>query len=181
MARFIARLRTKGYAIFSNLRMAYYRRVWGMTIGDRVRMSSSVRLDKTHPQGIHVGDGTLISFETAVLTHDFVNNRHVDTFIGSYCFIGAKSIIMPGVRIGDHCIIGSGSVVTSNIPSNSVAVGNPARVIKSGIETARWGIFMHAFPSQAVFDANPAGEGTGFKVPTSGLREKAASDAPAAS
>jgi acetyltransferase-like isoleucine patch superfamily enzyme len=124
----------------SLLQLWYYRKVWGMTLGSDLRISRSAKLDKTNPKGIHVGDATLISFEAAVLTHDFVSNRFVDTFIGSHCFIGARTIIMPGVRIGDHCIIGSGSVVLSDVPPNSIAVGNPARVVKSGITTGRWGI-----------------------------------------
>ena len=172
MAGLLARARTKGYSLWSSARMNYFRRFWGMDIGERVRMSSSVRLDKTNPRGIHIGDGTLVSFETAILTHDFVNGEHRDTYVGSYCFVGAKSIVMPGVRIGDHCIIGSGSVVTADIPSNSVAVGNPARVIKSGIRTVRWGMFLHAFKTQEELDRDPAGEGTGFKVLSPAEREE---------
>ena len=45
-------------------------------------------------------------------------------------FIGTGSIIMPGVIIGKHCTVGSNSVVTKSIPDYSVAVGNPAKVIK---------------------------------------------------
>jgi maltose O-acetyltransferase len=48
--------------------------------------------------------------------------------IGSRCFIGDSVIVLPGVTIGDDCIIGAGSVVVHDIPSNSVAAGNPARV-----------------------------------------------------
>lgn len=51
--------------------------------------------------------------------------------IGNNVHIGINSIIMPGVTIGDNVIIGCGSVVTKNIPSNSVAVGVPARVIET--------------------------------------------------
>ena len=46
-------------------------------------------------------------------------------------FVGRGSIILPGISIGDNCVIGAGSVVSSSIPSNSVAVGNPARVVSS--------------------------------------------------
>ena len=48
--------------------------------------------------------------------------------VGSNVFIGAGSIILPGVTIGNNVVIGAGSVVSKNIPGNSVAVGNPARV-----------------------------------------------------
>ena len=46
------------------------------------------------------------------------------------CWIGANVVITAGVTIGKHCIIAAGAVVTKNIPPYSVAVGNPARVIK---------------------------------------------------
>lgn len=54
-------------------------------------------------------------------------------------WIGANSVITAGVSIGRHCVIGAGSVVTKDIPSFSVAVGNPAKVIKRYNETsATW-------------------------------------------
>lgn len=51
--------------------------------------------------------------------------------IGNSVWIGGDVIILPGVTIGDNCTIGAGSVVTRDIPANSVAAGNPARVIKT--------------------------------------------------
>ena len=49
--------------------------------------------------------------------------------IGSDVWIGARSILLPGVSIGSHAIVGAGSIVTSNIPEWSIAAGNPARVL----------------------------------------------------
>ena len=46
------------------------------------------------------------------------------------CWIGGGVIILPGVTIGQKCVIGAGSVVTKDIPANSLAVGNPCRVIR---------------------------------------------------
>ncbi len=50
--------------------------------------------------------------------------------IGDNCWIGANATICPGVTIGENSVIGAGSVVVHDIPANSVAVGNPARVIR---------------------------------------------------
>ncbi|WP_294703684.1 sugar O-acetyltransferase [uncultured Fusobacterium sp.] len=54
--------------------------------------------------------------------------------IGNNVWIGAGVNILPGVTIGDNVTIGAGSVVNKSIPANSIAVGNPCRVIKSIIE-----------------------------------------------
>ncbi len=51
--------------------------------------------------------------------------------IGENCWIGGGAIILPGVEIGDNCVIGAGSVVNKSIPSNSMAAGNPCKVIKA--------------------------------------------------
>ena len=51
--------------------------------------------------------------------------------IGHNVWIGGDVTILPGVTIGDNCTIGAGSVVTRDIPANTIAAGNPARVIKS--------------------------------------------------
>ena len=51
--------------------------------------------------------------------------------IGNDVWIGRRAIIMPGVKIGDGCIIGAAAVITKDIPDYSVAVGSPAKVVKS--------------------------------------------------
>ncbi|MDD5935194.1 MAG: DapH/DapD/GlmU-related protein, partial [Clostridiales bacterium] len=50
--------------------------------------------------------------------------------IGSNCWIASNVVIAAGVNIGEGCVIGAGSVVTRDIPDNSLAVGNPCRVIR---------------------------------------------------
>lgn len=62
------------------------------------------------------------------------NNRHEDigsapVYIGDNVFLGTGAIVLKGVTIGENSVIGAGSVVTKNIPANSIAAGNPARVI----------------------------------------------------
>ncbi len=90
--------------------------------------------------GIEIGDGSLIGHNTtiATLNHDFnplkrQNLTPSPVKIGKNVWIGSDCTILPGVTIGDGAIIGAGSVVTKSIPANTIAVGNPARVIK-GIE-----------------------------------------------
>ena len=46
---------------------------------------------------------------------------------------------MPGVTIGDEVIVGSGAVVTKDVPSNCIVAGNPAKIIKEGIHTTKYG------------------------------------------
>ncbi|WP_289042407.1 acyltransferase [uncultured Aliiroseovarius sp.] len=136
----IHQVRNNLYHYRTVIRRAILTRVWGMHIGENTRISSKARLDFTNPRGVHIGAHTSVTFDVAILTHDFVNNRHVDTYIGSYCFIGTGSIIMPGVSIGDHCIIGAGSVVTKDVPDRSIVAGNPARIVRSDIMTTEYGI-----------------------------------------
>lgn len=69
-------------------------------------------------------------------------SQHLETKpvkIGDGCWIGEKVCILPGVTIGKKCIIGAGSIVTKSIPDYSIAVGNPAKVIKQyNFETHNW-------------------------------------------
>ena len=86
-------------------------------IGDNVMFAPNVTLATgTHP--IHPG----LRSKKA--------QYNLPIYIGDNVWIGAGSIILPGVRIGDNTVIGAGSVVTKDIPSNVVAVGNPCRVLR---------------------------------------------------
>ena len=138
-APFVTRLRTGLTPFVREAHRQFLRSVFGMDIAKGVEISLSARLDKTHPRGIHIGEYTAVTFEAAILTHDFVNNRHADVFIGKNCLIGARSLIYPGVTIGDHCIISAASVVVKDVPSNSLVAGNPGRVIESGVQTGPLG------------------------------------------
>lgn len=143
--QFMSKARTFLYGHIVGLLAAYYRHVWGMRIGKGVRISLSAKLDKTNPKGIVIGDYSAVTFGSAVMSHDITTLKHSTTTIGTHCLIGAHAIILPGVTIGDHCIIGAGSVVMTNIPSNSLAMGNPARVIERNIRTISYGIRQEAY------------------------------------
>lgn len=55
---------------------------------------------------------------------------NLDVHIGNNVWVGASSVILPGITIGDNSVIGAGSVVTKDIPPNVVAYGNPCKVIR---------------------------------------------------
>jgi maltose O-acetyltransferase len=107
----------------------------GLELGKRVHIGPQVHLDPSQCWLISIGDDTTLAPRVIVLAHDASMKRHIGytrigrTRIGRNTFIGAGSIVMPGVRIGDSCIIGAGSVVTKDVPDGSVAAGNPARMI----------------------------------------------------
>jgi acetyltransferase-like isoleucine patch superfamily enzyme len=111
-----------------------------MDIGKGVRISLSAKLDKTAPKGIHIGQNTCILFGAAIVTHDFINAKHLDVRIGENCLIGARAIIMPGVTIGNNSIVSPTTVVMRDVPAGSVVVGNPGRVVESGIVTGPFGM-----------------------------------------
>lgn len=127
-----------------NLKRMILRRVWGMDIHPTAQFSLSTKFDRTFPIGVHVGPHSYVAFEARILTHDRTRGLYLHTRIGSNCFIGGRSLILPGIEIGDNCVIGAGSVVTKSVPAGSVVAGNPARVIRTGIDVGHYGRFAAA-------------------------------------
>ncbi|ACT91327.1 acyltransferase [Dyadobacter fermentans] len=110
----------------------------GATVGERCRFYKISF--STEPYLVKIGNhvsATKVHFET----HDggvwIFRDQHptwdiIKTVtIGDNVYLGYGTIILPGVTIGDNVVVGAMSVVTKDIPSNSVAVGIPARVIKT--------------------------------------------------
>lgn len=88
---------------------------------------------------VHIGDRVLLGPQVQIYTVSHPLNAteratgkefSAQVFIGDDCWIGGGAIVLPGVRIGARSVIGAGAVVTQDIPADSVAVGNPAKVIK---------------------------------------------------
>jgi acetyltransferase-like isoleucine patch superfamily enzyme len=125
-------------------RRFFLTKIMGMDISPTAEFSLSAKFDRTFPIGVHVGAYSYVAFDTAILTHDRTRGLFVHTHIGENCFIGARSIVMPGVKIGDGSVIGAGSVVTKNVPPNSIVAGNPARVLQKDIEVEAYGRFGFA-------------------------------------
>lgn len=109
----------------------------GMKVGKNFGRLNGVILDPSHCWLIEIGDNVTLAPRVHILCHDastkvFMNYTKVGRVtIGNRVFVGAESIILPGVTIGNDVVIGANSTVTHNIPSNSVAVGSPARVIST--------------------------------------------------
>ena len=107
----------------------------GMKVGKNFGRLNGVILDPSHCWLIEIGDDVTLAPRVHILCHDastktFMNYTKIgNVTIGNRVFIGAESVVLPGVTIGDDVVIGANSTVTHNIPSNSVAVGSPARVI----------------------------------------------------
>lgn len=122
-------------------RLYYYNRIWGMSLHPTVRMSMTAKFDRTYPRGMHIGEQTYVAFGASILTHDMTRGMYVDTVIGRHCFIGARSLIMPGVRIGDNSIVAAGAVVTKDVPERCIVAGNPAQIIRRDIDVGPYGRF----------------------------------------
>lgn len=107
----------------------------GMKVGENCSIQPRCIFDYSHCHLISIGNNVTLAPEVYILAHDASTKGKLDyTKIGNVIvednvFIGARSIIMPGVIIGESSIIGAGSLVTKSIPKNSVAVENPAKVI----------------------------------------------------
>jgi acetyltransferase-like isoleucine patch superfamily enzyme len=128
-------------------RVIFYPGVWicsgkNLVIGDNVDLALDVII--TSDGGVNIGDRTLVGYRTQILTSNHIippleniENRIFDSghirkpvFIASDVWIGANSIILPGVKIGTGAVIAAGSVVTNDVPSNAVVGGTPAKIIR---------------------------------------------------
>lgn len=109
----------------------------GMKVGKNFGRLNGVILDPSHCWLIEIGDNVTMAPRVHILCHDastktFLNYTKIGRVtIGDNVFIGAESVVLPGVTIGSNVIVGANSTVTHNIPDNCVVAGSPARVICS--------------------------------------------------
>jgi acetyltransferase-like isoleucine patch superfamily enzyme len=111
----------------------------GMKIGQDCHINTMSF--STEPFLIEIGDHVAIAGGTVFITHDGAiwcfrdEFSNADLFgkikIGNNVFIGNNSIILSNTEIGDNCIVGAGSVVRGKFQSNSVIIGNPAKVVSN--------------------------------------------------
>lgn len=91
-----------------------------ITVGDNCALSHNVRIYTANRNP-----------EDIIFQKEEISLVEGDVKIGDNVWIGANVFINQGVEIGSNCVIGANSVVTRSIPSNSIAVGTPAKVIKT--------------------------------------------------
>ena len=124
----------------------------GMKVGKNFNRLHGVILDPGHCWLIEIGDNVTMAPRVHILCHDastktFLNYTKIGRVtIGDNVFIGAESVVLPGVTIGNNVVIGANSTVTHDVPDNTVVAGSPARVLctleeylekdKSRMETA---------------------------------------------
>jgi maltose O-acetyltransferase len=121
------------YRLPRKLLLAYLKRQ-GLKVGKNFYWGSGSVIDSTFCWLVEIGNDVTIADRVYILAHDASTKLHIGytrvekVVIGDRVFIGTGSIVLPGVTIGDNVIIGAGSVVTKNIPSHSLANGNPANI-----------------------------------------------------
>ena len=109
----------------------------GMKVGKSFKRLNGVILDPGHCWLIDIGDNVTMAPRVHILCHDastktFLGYTKIGRVtIGSNVFIGADTVVLPGVTIGDNVIVGANSTVTHDVPDNIVVAGSPAKIICS--------------------------------------------------
>jgi acetyltransferase-like isoleucine patch superfamily enzyme len=125
-------------------RVVFYPGVWiapgrGLTLSDDVDLALDVYIETSG--GVEIGARVLVGPRTCIFSANHsvplgrgrifgAGRADAPVVIGDDVWLGANVIVLPGVRIGEGAVIGAGSVVTRSIPAMTVAVGNPARVLR---------------------------------------------------
>lgn len=109
----------------------------GMKIGKNCDINPGLMVDYSHCWLIELEDNVTLAPQVYLLAHDASTKRDMGytrlgkVLIKKGAFIGARSIIMPGVTVGEKAIVAAGSVVTKTVEAGTVVGGNPAKVIMS--------------------------------------------------
>ena len=114
-----------------------YLRKQGVRIGRNSSIIYPSYVDGRLPYLLEIGDDVVISLYVTILTHDAASAYAGDLVkvgrvrIHDHVFIGANTTVMCNVSIGPNAIVGAGSVVSRDVPPDSVAAGNPAKLVCS--------------------------------------------------
>lgn len=110
----------------------FFFKLIGVSIGKNVQLMPSPGFDFFFPELIKVGDGTIIGMDCLILCHEFTTDefKYGGVTIGKNVLIGARSVILAGVKIGDNSIVPANTLVYTDIPSNVLAFGSPLQFKK---------------------------------------------------
>lgn len=109
----------------------------GMQVGKNFERLNNVLIDDSHAWLIEIGDNVTLAPRVHILAHDASTKKFLGytkigrVTIGNNVFVGAETVVLPGVTIGNNVVIGANSTVTHDIPDNTVAAGSPARALCS--------------------------------------------------
>ncbi len=122
---------TARYLPSLTLKNAFYR-LAGARVEKNVAVGLGAVIDVFFPELIEIGENSIIGYNTTILTHEFLIKswKKGKVEIGKNVMIGAKCLILAGVKIGDNSTIAAYSLVNKDIPPNSSAAGIPAKVLK---------------------------------------------------
>lgn len=138
------------YIRFRGSKIAYLRHL-GVRIGVNSSIINGVLDFGDEPWLVEIGNRVTITRGVVFLTHDGSSrifrhlipegsrfgNRFGPIRVLDNSFVGVNAILLPGVSIGPNSIVGAGSVVTNDVPAETVAAGNPARILSSLDEYSR--------------------------------------------
>lgn len=133
----------------------YLRARYGIRFADDVDLSMTTQFVSRTRGSITIGPSSALALHSSVVSlRDDGSTAPVT--IGGKCFIGAGSLICPGVTLGNGVIVAAGAVVRRDVPSDCVVSGNPARIVRRGINAGRYGRLPEAWANQRLMEAAEA-------------------------
>jgi len=108
-------------------------RLSGITIGKNGFVGMGGYMEDLCPENIVIEDNATCSFGVTFIAHGVKSKKSGQEkyiILRSDCYVGAGSVILPGVEIGSKAIVGAGSIVTKDVTPGAVVAGSPARVLR---------------------------------------------------
>jgi len=108
-------------------------RLSGITIGRGGFIGMAGYMEDYLPQNVVIEDTATISFGVTFVAHGFkrdMTNDEKHIIIRKRAYVGAASVLLPGIEIGEAAVVGAGSVVTKDVPPGAIVAGAPARILR---------------------------------------------------